>query len=146
MPEERVGFKYRLWRIVESTPFEYFIMTLIVLNTILLMMKVKIGPICNVTCRDTKGKGKLSKSCFDDLKNFYMTNCAVLLATRDIRANPALHEHGIDRHVCARSGPQNVRVRVQGKLSGKNGSSSDQGIILNNEYLLQPFCTNIFLD
>ena len=40
MPEERVGFKYRLWRIVESTPFEYFIMTLIVLNTILLMMKV----------------------------------------------------------------------------------------------------------
>ena len=42
MPEERVGFKYRLWRIVESTPFEYFIMTLIVLNTILLMMKVGI--------------------------------------------------------------------------------------------------------
>ena len=41
MPEERVGFKYRLWRIVESTPFEYFIMTLIVLNTILLMMKVR---------------------------------------------------------------------------------------------------------
>ena len=40
MPEERVGLKYRLWRIVESTPFEYFIMTLIVLNTILLMMKV----------------------------------------------------------------------------------------------------------
>ena len=40
MPEERVGIKYRLWRIVESTPFEYFIMTLIVLNTILLMMKV----------------------------------------------------------------------------------------------------------
>ena len=42
MPEERVGFKYRLWRIVESTPFEYFIMTLIVLNTILLMMKVSV--------------------------------------------------------------------------------------------------------
>ena len=41
MPEERVGLKYRLWRIVESTPFEYFIMTLIVLNTILLMMKVR---------------------------------------------------------------------------------------------------------
>ena len=41
MPEERVGLKYRLWRVVESTPFEYFIMTLIVLNTILLMMKVK---------------------------------------------------------------------------------------------------------
>ncbi len=37
------GFKYQLWRIVESTPFEYFIMTLIVLNTILLMMKVRIN-------------------------------------------------------------------------------------------------------
>ena len=41
MPEERVGVRYRLWRIVESTPFEYFIMTLIVFNTILLMMKVR---------------------------------------------------------------------------------------------------------
>lgn len=41
MPEERAGFKYQLWRIVESTAFEYFIMTLIVLNTILLMMKVR---------------------------------------------------------------------------------------------------------
>merc|ERR1719266_617989 len=45
MPEERVGFKYRLWRIVESTPFEYFIMTLIVLNTILLMMKYHGAPL-----------------------------------------------------------------------------------------------------
>jgi len=43
MPEERAGFKYQLWRVVESTPFEYFIMTLIVLNTILLMMKVRYG-------------------------------------------------------------------------------------------------------
>ena len=42
MPEERVGVRYRLWRIVESTPFEYFIMTLIVLNTILLMLKVRL--------------------------------------------------------------------------------------------------------
>ena len=45
MPEERVGVRYRLWRIVESTPFEYFIMTLIVFNTILLMMKVHHGSL-----------------------------------------------------------------------------------------------------
>ena len=50
MPEERVGFKYRLWRIVESTPFEYFIMTLIVLNTILLMMKVIYISTFLMTC------------------------------------------------------------------------------------------------
>lgn len=43
MPEERVGLKYRLWVIVESTAFEYFIMTLIVMNTILLMMKVRLS-------------------------------------------------------------------------------------------------------
>ena len=39
--QERDSYKYKLWRLVESTPFEYFIMTLIVLNTILLMLKVK---------------------------------------------------------------------------------------------------------
>ena len=41
MPKERDSFKYKLWRVVVSTPFEYFIMFLIVLNTILLMMKVR---------------------------------------------------------------------------------------------------------
>ncbi|XP_050452314.1 voltage-dependent calcium channel type A subunit alpha-1 isoform X5 [Cataglyphis hispanica] len=39
MPKERNSIKYKIWRIVVSTPFEYFIMILIVLNTILLMMK-----------------------------------------------------------------------------------------------------------
>ncbi|XP_045542530.1 voltage-dependent calcium channel type A subunit alpha-1 isoform X24 [Papilio machaon] len=39
MPSKRGSFKYKVWRIVVSTPFEYFIMTLIVLNTLLLMMK-----------------------------------------------------------------------------------------------------------
>jgi len=43
MPEERESYKYKLWRVVESTPFEYFIMTLIVLNTILLMLKVVLS-------------------------------------------------------------------------------------------------------
>lgn len=40
MPKERNSFKYKVWRIVVSTPFEYFIMMLIILNTLLLMMKV----------------------------------------------------------------------------------------------------------
>ncbi|XP_011506186.1 PREDICTED: voltage-dependent calcium channel type A subunit alpha-1 [Ceratosolen solmsi marchali] len=39
MPKERNSMKYKIWRIVMSTPFEYFIMILIVLNTLLLMMK-----------------------------------------------------------------------------------------------------------
>uniref|UniRef100_T1H6Q1 Ion transport domain-containing protein n=1 Tax=Megaselia scalaris TaxID=36166 RepID=T1H6Q1_MEGSC len=39
MPKRRDTFKYKVWRIVVSTPFEYFIMMLIVFNTLLLMMK-----------------------------------------------------------------------------------------------------------
>jgi len=39
MPSKRNSFKYKVWRIVVSTPFEYFIMMLIVFNTLLLMMK-----------------------------------------------------------------------------------------------------------
>ncbi|KAI5632670.1 ion transport protein domain-containing protein [Phthorimaea operculella] len=44
MPSKRASFKYKVWRIVVSTPFEYFIMTLIVLNTLLLMMKFHEAP------------------------------------------------------------------------------------------------------
>lgn len=36
--------KYKIWKMVVSTPFDYFIMLLIVLNTLLLMMKVFIYP------------------------------------------------------------------------------------------------------
>ena len=43
MPNEIDSLKYKIWRVVVSTPFEYFIMTLIVLNTILLMMKVSLS-------------------------------------------------------------------------------------------------------
>ncbi|KAL1138768.1 hypothetical protein AAG570_008830 [Ranatra chinensis] len=39
MPNKRNSFKYKIWRIVVSTPFEYFIMMLIIFNTLLLMMK-----------------------------------------------------------------------------------------------------------
>ena len=45
MPKEMDSFKYKMWRVVVSTPFEYFIMILIVLNTILLMMKVSKAKI-----------------------------------------------------------------------------------------------------
>ncbi|KAG7196633.1 hypothetical protein KM043_015981 [Ampulex compressa] len=44
MPKERNSVKYKIWRIVVSTPFEYFIMILIVLNTLLLMMKSSCYP------------------------------------------------------------------------------------------------------
>lgn len=68
MPKERDSFKYKLWRVVVSSPFEYFIMLLIVLNTILLMMKViftqtphqknnflntLINLLCSITIRQT---------------------------------------------------------------------------------------------
>ena len=39
IPKNKDSYKYKIWRIVVSTAFEYFIMLLIILNTILLMMK-----------------------------------------------------------------------------------------------------------
>ena len=39
MPKDKDSFKYKIWKVVVSTAFEYFIMFLIVCNTILLMMK-----------------------------------------------------------------------------------------------------------
>jgi len=40
MPKNRNSFKFRVWRLVVSSPFEYFIMVMIAMNTIILMMKV----------------------------------------------------------------------------------------------------------
>lgn len=45
MPKDRNSMKYKIWRLVVSTPFEYFIMILIVLNTLLLMMKVSLDRV-----------------------------------------------------------------------------------------------------
>ncbi|XP_043195368.1 voltage-dependent calcium channel type A subunit alpha-1-like isoform X4 [Amphibalanus amphitrite] len=39
MPKDRKSCKYKMWKIAVSTPFEYFIMVLIILNTLLLMVK-----------------------------------------------------------------------------------------------------------
>ena len=40
MPEDKDSTRFRIWTIVVSNPFEYFVMTLIALNTIILMAKV----------------------------------------------------------------------------------------------------------
>ncbi|TRY87439.1 hypothetical protein DNTS_017196, partial [Danionella cerebrum] len=39
MPQNKQSFQYRMWQFVVSPPFEYSIMSLIALNTIILMMK-----------------------------------------------------------------------------------------------------------
>jgi hypothetical protein len=39
MPSDLKSFKYKVWRFVVSNPFEYFILLLITLNTVILMMK-----------------------------------------------------------------------------------------------------------
>lgn len=41
MPKNKGGLQYRVWKIVVSPVFEWFIMVLIVLNTIVLMLKVR---------------------------------------------------------------------------------------------------------
>lgn len=50
MPNKRNSFKYKIWRLVVSTPFEYFIMMLIVFNTLLLMMKVIFVLFLQLSC------------------------------------------------------------------------------------------------
>uniref|UniRef100_A0A669D3L7 Voltage-dependent N-type calcium channel subunit alpha n=1 Tax=Oreochromis niloticus TaxID=8128 RepID=A0A669D3L7_ORENI len=44
MPENKQSFQYKMWKFVVSSPFEYAIMTLIALNTIVLMMKFYGAP------------------------------------------------------------------------------------------------------
>uniref|UniRef100_A0A3Q2CR14 Voltage-dependent N-type calcium channel subunit alpha n=1 Tax=Cyprinodon variegatus TaxID=28743 RepID=A0A3Q2CR14_CYPVA len=44
MPENKQSFQYRMWKFVVSSPFEYAIMTLIALNTVVLMMKFYGAP------------------------------------------------------------------------------------------------------
>lgn len=46
MPENKLSFQYKMWKFVVSPPFEYAIMTLIALNTVVLMMKVR-GSFCS---------------------------------------------------------------------------------------------------
>lgn len=41
MPQNRQSFQYKTWTFVVSPPFEYFIMAMIALNTVVLMMKVR---------------------------------------------------------------------------------------------------------
>lgn len=51
MPENAQSFQYRMWKFVVSAPFEYSIMIMIALNTVVLMMKVRtlIGSEMHVT-------------------------------------------------------------------------------------------------
>lgn len=44
MPENKQSYQYKMWKFVVSSPFEYAIMTLIALNTVVLMMKVSFTP------------------------------------------------------------------------------------------------------
>lgn len=49
MPQNKQSFQYKMWKIVVSPPFEYSIMTMIALNTIVLMMKVSDSFRCSPT-------------------------------------------------------------------------------------------------
>ncbi|XP_062269228.1 voltage-dependent N-type calcium channel subunit alpha-1B-like [Platichthys flesus] len=44
MPANKLSFQYKMWKFVVSPPFEYAIMTLIALNTVVLMMKFYGAP------------------------------------------------------------------------------------------------------
>ncbi|KAL0965374.1 hypothetical protein UPYG_G00280480 [Umbra pygmaea] len=44
MPADKKSFQYKMWKFVVSPPFEYSIMTMIALNTVVLMMKFHGAP------------------------------------------------------------------------------------------------------
>uniref|UniRef100_A0A3B3R787 Voltage-dependent N-type calcium channel subunit alpha n=1 Tax=Paramormyrops kingsleyae TaxID=1676925 RepID=A0A3B3R787_9TELE len=44
MPENKQSFQYKMWKFVVSAPFEYSIMAMIALNTVVLMMKFHGAP------------------------------------------------------------------------------------------------------
>ncbi|GCC24939.1 hypothetical protein chiPu_0003342 [Chiloscyllium punctatum] len=44
MPQNKQTFQYKMWRFVVSPPFEYFIMAMIAINTVVLMMKFYNAP------------------------------------------------------------------------------------------------------
>lgn len=48
MPKDRKSYAYKVWRIVTSTPFEFIIMVLIIVNTIVLMMEASLSFIYNL--------------------------------------------------------------------------------------------------
>lgn len=56
MPENKQSFQYKMWKFVVSSPFEYAIMTLIALNTVVLMMKVSPS---SCPARQTRGLNKV---------------------------------------------------------------------------------------
>ena len=43
MPSDEKTLSYKVWLVVDSKPFELFIMALIILNTVILMMQVRLG-------------------------------------------------------------------------------------------------------
>ena len=60
VPDETTGIRYHIWRLVTSTPFENFILLLIILNTILLKLKVKVSIWIvgrQVSCIENKVEG-----------------------------------------------------------------------------------------
>ena len=42
VPEDKTTFSYKIWSLCVSAPFEYFVLVLITINTVILMMKVGI--------------------------------------------------------------------------------------------------------
>lgn len=67
MPRDKQSLQYKTWTFVVSPPFEYFIMAMIALNTLVLMMKVRApgargrwarGPGCLWPAKGSPGGGE----------------------------------------------------------------------------------------
>ncbi|KAL3308986.1 Voltage-dependent N-type calcium channel subunit alpha-1B, partial [Cichlidogyrus casuarinus] len=70
MPKNTKSFKYKVWRLVVSSPFEYYIMVMIALNTLILMMKYYNPDTEKPTSRMEKNDNPIQK---------YQSYCAALV-------------------------------------------------------------------
>lgn len=72
MPQNRQTFQYRLWHFVASPSFEYTVLVMIALNTVVLMMKVKGAGLKLFTfkCGQSHVAASPKKSSFNSLFSF----------------------------------------------------------------------------
>ena len=78
MPKDKSSINYRIWLLVVSTPFEWFIMTLIVLNTLILMMKVPLPVYLCFTRQSALHTGLTPRSSCCHLSGYPEAPCCLL--------------------------------------------------------------------
>jgi len=67
VPRNQASMQYRVWTLVNSTPFDFLIMTIIALNTVVLMTKVGVHAL-------VKQSYLSGKACYMNIRHFRQMN------------------------------------------------------------------------